>query len=116
MWVGICCPVLTTLCLVLALLVQHPIRLRILDIYLQSGDTNRRCVKNWRFACRLARLAGQTPPEALHELALRASFSPYTLTEEELAQFDAFRSQTVSQLRRRPWWQQIYYRLFRAAY
>ena len=109
-------PVLTTLCLVLALLVQHPIRLRILDIYLQSGDTNRRCVKNWRFACRLARLAGQTPPEALHELALRASFSPYTLTEEELAQFDAFRSQTVSQLRRRPWWQQIYYRLFRAAY
>lgn len=109
-------PVLVALGLMLLLLAQYPIRLRLRETYLRTGDTNRRALKNWRFVCRLARLAGQAPPKEIHELALRAKFSPYILTEEDLARFDTFRSQTVSQLRRRPWWQQIYHRLLWAAY
>ncbi len=109
-------PVLLALGLMLLLLAQYPIRLRLRETYLHTGDTNRRALKNWRFVCRLARLAGQAPPKEIHELALRAKFSPYILTEEDLARFDTFRSQTVSQLRRRPWWQQIYHRLLWAAY
>ena len=108
--------VLISLGILLLLLAQYPIRLYLQEKHLQSGDANSRGLKNWHFVCRLARLAGQTPPEELHELALRAKFSPYTLTEEELARFGAFRRQTVSQLRRRPWWQQVYHKLFWAAY
>ena len=109
-------PVLIGFIMVILLLVQYPVRLRMQSKYLRSGDTNRRALKNWRFVCRLARLAGQAPPKEIHELALRAKFSPYILTEEDLARFDTFRSQTVSLLRRRPWWQQIYHRLLWAAY
>ena len=109
-------PVLIVICLLLLLLGQYPIRLRLREHHLRTGTPNSRGLKNWRFVCRLARLAGQTPPEELHELALRARFSPYTLTEEDLARFDGFRSQLTTQLRRRPWWQKLWHRLFRAAY
>ena len=109
-------PVLIVICLLLLLLGQYPIRLRLREHHLRTGTPNSRGLKNWRFVCRLARLAGQTPPEELHELALRARFSPYTLTEEDLARFDGFRSQLTAQLRRRPWWQKLWHRLFRAAY
>ena len=109
-------PAVTTLCLLLLLLGQYPIRLRLREKHLHSGSPNSRAVKNWRFACRLAKLSHQPLPAELEELALRARFSQHTLTEEDLEPFEVFRTETVRLLRECPWWLKLYHRLVWAAY
>ena len=109
-------PVLIILSLLLMLLAQYPIRLRIRKAYLGTGDPNSRAIKHWRFACRLAKLMGQPLPENLQELALRAKFSQHTLTDADLLPFTLYQDETIGQLRCRPWWQKVCYRLFWAAY
>lgn len=98
------------------LLVQYPVRLRLREKYLRSGSPNARALKYWCDTRRLARLAKQTPPEDLEELALRAKFSQHTLTEEDLVPFDLFRQKTAAQLRCQRWWKRLYHRFIRAAY
>lgn len=109
-------PLVIVLLLLIGLLGQYPIRLYLRQKYLQIGTTNVRALKKWRFACRLARLSHQPPPEDLEELALRAKFSQHTLTEADLANFDTFCGAAAAQLRQRPWWLRLYHRLFWAAY
>ena len=109
-------PVFITVCLLFALLAQYPARLRIRETYLNTGDPNTRAIKHWRFACRLARLMGQPLPENLQELALRAKFSQHKLTETDLLPFKLYGDEAIRHLRRRPWWQKVYHRLFWAAY
>ena len=109
-------PAVMSLCLLILLLVQRPIRLRLREKHLRSGTPNSRAIKNWRFACRLAKLSRQPLPAELEELALRAKFSQHTLTEDDLIPFDLFRAETIPQLKAGPWWLKLYHRLVWAAY
>jgi hypothetical protein len=59
---------------------------------------------------------GQPLPENLQELALRAKFSQHKLTETDLLPFKLYGDEAIRHLRRRPWWQKVYHRLFWAAY
>jgi hypothetical protein len=102
--------------LLLALLIQAPMRLRLREKYLRLGSTNTRALKYWRHTRFLARLLKQALPEALEELALRSKFSQHILTEEDLGRFSIFRDQTIAQLRGHPWWKQLFYRLILALY
>lgn len=109
-------PAVIGFCLFLLLLGQYPLRLSLQEKYLRAGSPNRRAVKYWRFTRRLAQLSHQPLPDELEELALRAKFSQYTLTEADLAPFDAFRAETLRQLKESPWWLKLYHRFIRAAY
>ena len=109
-------PAVIGFCLFLLLLGQYPLRLSLQEKYLRAGSPNRRAVKYWRFARRLAQLSHQPLPDELEELALRAKFSQHTLTEADLAPFDAFRAETLRQLKESPWWLKLYHRFIRAAY
>ena len=109
-------PLLITAAVIIALLGQYPLRLRMRERQLQTGSPNSRAIKHWRISRRLAKLTRQPLPEDLHELALRAKFSQHKLTDDDLIPFAEFRTQTLEQLRNRPWWQRIFHRLFWAAY
>ena len=109
-------PLVITLCLLILLAGQYPLRLKLRTKVLQTGSTNSRAIKYWRYARRLAKLAREPLPEVLEELALRARFSQHQLTQEDLAQFDAYYRQTTNHLRRQRWWLRLYHRLIWAAY
>lgn len=65
---------------------------------------NDRALVLWHQAERLASCLGQTPPQALEELALKARFSQHTLTGEELAQLADYCAEGRRMLKRRPWY------------
>ena len=95
---------------------QRKLRLVLKTRWLSSGSPNQRALRLWAEALRLSRLRKQDPPEALEQLAQKAKFSQYTLEAAELAQFDAYLTQSRAQLRRRPWYWQLAYRLVFVVY
>lgn len=103
-------------CLAASLLIQWPVRIIWRNYRQNNGSTNARVLKKWQHTQHLSKLLGQAPPEELLELALRAKFSQHTLTDRDIAAFDAFHTEAIAALRHKPWWLQVYYRLFRAAY
>lgn len=92
------------------MLSQQRLRLRWRQRWLRSGSANERAAKAWRYTRYLARLRRQQPPEALQELALKARFSQHTLTEEELAQFEAYFRRSKAHLQRSAWPLRLVYR------
>lgn len=108
--------VLGVLGVLAALWLQWLLRVTRRKWHQSHGTSNSRALAKWQDAQRLARLLRETPPEELETLALRAKFSQHTITESELACFDAFRAEAVHRLRSRPWILRIYYRLMWAAY
>lgn len=109
-------PAVASLCLLLLLALQYPVRLRLREEQLRSGTPNQRAVKYWRFSRQLASLSHQPLPDELDELALRAKFSQHTLTADDLNAFKAFRTETIRTLKDCPWWKRLYHRFIWAAY
>ena len=52
----------------------------------------------------------------LQELALKAKFSQYTLSAEELSRFDGHLAESIRRMRKHIWWRQLVYRFVYAAY
>ena len=95
---------------------QWLIRVNLRKQRLHSGRVNVRALTCWRETVRLSRLLGQEPPRELHSLALKAKFSQHTLTREELVQFRQYLNQSEKELRQKPLYKQLYYRLVLALY
>lgn len=95
---------------------QYPLRLRLRQKRRHSGSPNRQALFRWRETEQLSRLDKTPPPEGLHQLAQKAKFSQHTMTQEELAQFDAYREETLRRLQARGLLRQILYRLILAVY
>ena len=98
------------------LVLQWPVRLHLRRTLQRTGSMNARALKKWTHASRLAHLLKQPLPDSLTELALRAKFSQHTLTPADLEVFDTYLASSVAELRQKPWWQQLYFRLIWAAY
>lgn len=68
---------------------------------LHKGRPNARLLARWAELEGLMALLGESPPGDCHSLAEKAKFSPYTMTEEELAQLDSALDAAKGQLRTR---------------
>lgn len=75
-----------------------------------TGEPNRQAMARWKYAKRLSKLSGYTAA-ALLPLAEKAAFSQHTLTEAELAEFDAWFEEARQQLRQKPWLLRMWIRL-----
>lgn len=95
---------------------QWQLRLKLRKARRQKGRANRRLLALWREVVQICKLLKCPPPERLHQLALRAKFSQYTITGEELQEFSAGLDALIGQLRQKPRWQQWIYRLVFAIY
>ena len=104
------------LLLPLLAVVQRWLRLTWRRWRFRKGGPNRQALRRWQEAERLGRILKESPPPELQELALKAKFSQYTLTGEEVSRFDEQISETVRRMRKHPWWRQLVYRFVYAAY
>ena len=95
---------------------QRSVRLAWRTRRFRQGSPNRQALRRWQEAERLGRILKESPPPELQELALKAKFSQYTLTGEELSRFDEQISETVRRMRKHPWWRQLMYLLVYAVY
>ena len=82
---------------------QYWLRRRIQWKKTHRGRRNRRALAYWQEVKRMARLTGQTPPEALEALAEKAKFSQHTLTAAELLEFDFWMESARKKLNEKPW-------------
>ena len=80
------------------------------------GSPNAQALARWQEAARLSRHLRQPPPEALRELAEKAKFSPYTLTGEELNQFDVYLKTAVTRLKQKNIFCRFWHKLFLVLY
>lgn len=110
LWMGILAAVMALVIL------QWLLRLRWRRVRKRRGKPNTRALTRFREAKRLARLSGLTLPEELVELADKACFSQYQLTQQELLRFDAYLCQAVAELKKAPFLLRLVYRLVFAAY
>lgn len=95
---------------------QSRLRRRLRRGGLRRGGNNAQALARWQEAVLLARLAGQTPPGELEQLALKAKFSSHTLTREELNRFDRYIRGQTEALSRQPWHRRLLYRYWYAIY
>ena len=101
---------------VLFLILQRSVRLSFRRKRRTSGSTNQQALRRWQEAVRLSRLLKETPTEELMALAQRAKFSQYTLTAEELYQFDSFSRSCLRRLKERPWHLRLVYQYICCAF
>lgn len=95
--------------LLLAILwVQRKLRLSWKDCRCRKGDNNAKALARWEAAEQLSGYLGKEPPQRLLQLAQKAKFSPYILTDEELREFDGYLLYTVQRLKK----QNVFYRLW----
>ena len=64
----------------------------------------------------LAKQLKEEPPQHLRELAEKAKFSPYTLTEEELKQLDVYLETAVARLKKKNIFSRFWYTWILALY
>ena len=83
---------------------------------IHQGSINTQALAHYRQARYLSHISKIPIPPQLKELAEKAKFSQYTLTREELSQFDEFLHSCVQALRQRPWYFRLICRLVFAAY
>ena len=99
--------ILNYLLLAACILGQWQLRLWLYRLKIKKAAPNRRALLIWRrvqWHCRLRKIE---PPQELLGLAQKARFSPYTLTEEELALLRNWTEGSVGALRSKP----VYIRL-----
>lgn len=80
------------------------------------GTPNEQALLRWRESTRLARLLGQIPDPDLFQLTQKAKYSQYTLTQQELAQFDQYARTAAAALKQRSIFHRFYYRFILAVY
>ncbi len=90
---------------------QWQLRLRLRCRRQHTGSTNEQAIARLRHAMLLARLTNRTLSGNLIALANKARFSQYMLTQEELACFDVFLHEALSELQTAPLPKRILLRL-----
>ena len=81
-----------------------------------KGNANQQALAKWQEAERLSKALKEPPPQQLRELAEKAKFSPYILTEEELNQFDVYLETGVTRLKKKNIFSRFWYTWILALY
>lgn len=102
--------------LVLVVMLQRSVRLSLRRRQQRTGSSNQQALRRWRESVRLSRLLKETPTEELMALAQKAKFSQYTLSDEDLGQFDSFNRSCLRRLKKKPWHLRLVYQFIYAAY
>ena len=95
---------------------QYALRRRFAKKRLQTGNANTRAIAHWQYVLRLARHLKAPAPQKLQDLAEKAKFSQYTLTEQELAAFTGYENDAVAMLKKKNIFIRLYNRLILSLY
>ena len=103
-----------TMLILLLLIAQWKIRVYLKKQQLKRGNANRQALRKWQEVERLAKILHTQPPKELEELAVKARFSQYELTETELIRFDDELVRCNSSLRQKLIFRAVFVRLLYA--
>lgn len=95
---------------------QYQLRLYIKMRRRSRLSANELTLVRWHETVRYARLLGQMPEKELFALAEKARFSQHTITEQELALFDAYAESASQALKKRSLLHRFYYRIILTVY
>lgn len=79
--------------------VQGEIRIALRQKRWMKGKPNEMALVRYRICIRLGKAMKKSVPKELEELALKAKYSQYTLTTDELRRFDDFREEILKEAR-----------------
>lgn len=91
---------------------QYRLRIRIRRWHMTRGQANEQALARWKSVRIRSRIFGRKPPEKLLSLAEKAKYSQYTLTEEELTEFDLYMTALAAKIQKKPWLLRWLLRLF----
>lgn len=80
------------------------------------GSTNAQALACWLEAEKLSRYLGCQPPDSLRELAEKAKYSPYTLTEKELILFHTYLGDCITRLKKKSFLRRLWHKWLLALY
>lgn len=106
-WAG---GVIWVLVFLLMIPLQGEIRIAWKRRFWNGGTPNEMALRRYRQSASLAKLTGTEMPDVLESLALKAKFSQYTLTRQELEVYSGFRQQILQTVRNLPWYRKIFLR------
>ena len=95
---------------------QRNLRITLRRRRLKQGTTNEQALRCWQETVKLARLLERLPDENLFTVAQKAKYSNHSITEEELALFDAYAKSARKQLQKQSFIKRLYYRFLLAIY
>jgi hypothetical protein len=95
---------------------QRKLRLRLRQKQINCAKPNQKALLYWQMTTVYARLLKETPDLALYRLAEMAKFSQHTVTDDQLAQFEAYLQDAVQRLKQRNIFCRLYYRFILAIY
>ena len=95
---------------------QYVLRRRLWQEKCARSTPNTQAILHWQETVRLAGLLGQIPDISLFQLAQKAKYSQYTITEQELQQFRQYAEGAVTALKKRSIFHRFYYRIILAIY
>ena len=95
---------------------QWRLRVNIFRRRLNAGNTNRQTLARWVALERIGRLLKEAPAEECLELAQKAKYSQYAITEEELAVMDMALETAVKRLKKKNVFLQLYSTVILAIY
>lgn len=95
---------------------QRRLRLYLRRKRLARGSTNQQALARWQEVVRVSALTKQTPDGELLELAMMAKFSQYTMTREQVAQFDDYLNRAYGMLKKRSIFHRFWYRVVLVVY
>lgn len=90
--------------------IQASIRIRAKRRRWNKKTPNETALARFRQCELSARMAGITIPHGLEAIALKARFSQHTVSEQELAEFEAFRTELISKINEMPLPKRLYLR------
>lgn len=93
-----------------AVWLQRKLRLLYRRKRLEKCGVNARTLRLWAQAENLCRYLKAQPPQQLRTLAEKAKFSPYTLTDAELAEFSVFLEKAENRLQKKNIFCRLYYK------
>lgn len=116
-WLTVSAAVLAAAALLwLAAMAQGAIRRTLRQNRMDRGTPKAKALARFREARRICRILDLPTPAHLQELAEKACFSQYGLTEQELARMGQFLTYGISQIRLLSWPKRLFIRLFWAIY
>lgn len=98
---------MATVCALGAVAGQWRLRVMLRQKKRARGRRNAQALARWQEAVLHCRVRGEEPDGRLHELAQKARFSHYTVTREELREFDDWLSSSTEKLRRLGLWKRF---------
>lgn len=97
-------------------LLQAKLRVSRRNYRRKQGNSNERLLYTRKLICKADKVLQRDPHDAVYDLALKARFSAHRINQDELRLVDSHWRDSITQMKKLPWYRRIYNRIILALY